>query len=197
MISRKSIDFIEEKFLSRVCEQDKPVLHATCGIPGAGKSTFVDQKLAEGIFPSNAYILNPDRVMVALPEYQADCEVLGEQGAYQKWELPARDLAYGMAGRVGNMHGHMIKDMGCANPLSLDLVKDLKNKGYRVVMHHIDCDMNEAFRRIDQRAFRISREAVENRYHLLNELLPEYRALADEFYHFDNTNLNEPFQIAA
>lgn len=197
MISQKSIDFIGKKFLDHVVEQEKPVLYATCGIPGAGKSTFVDQKLESGEFPTNAYILNPDRVMVTLPEYQTDCQSLGAQEAYQKWELPARELAYDMADRVSKTRGNIIKDMGCANPLSLELVKKLKSKGYRILMYHIDCDLNEAFRRIDQRDFQISREAVELRYQLLNDLLPEYQALADEFTHFDNTNLEAPFQIAA
>ena len=195
MISQKSIDLIEKTFLGHVKAQNSPVLHATCGIPGAGKSTFVDQKLIAGDFPADAYIFNPDRVMLSLPEYQADTRALSAQKSYQKWELPARDLAYGLADRAGAMNAHIIKDMGCANPLSLELVKALKAKGYAVRMYHIDCDMDEAFRRIDQREFRISRAAVQNRYELLDSLLPEYRALADEFHHLDNTNLDVPFQI--
>ena len=197
MISRKSIDFIEEKFLGHVTSQQYPTLYATCGIPGAGKSTFVDQKLEKSEFPCDAYILNPDRVMIALPEYQRDCETLGAQAAYQTWELPARELAYAMADRVGEMRGNIIKDMGCANPLSLELVKNLKAKGYKIFMYHILCRVDDAFIRIDQRDFQIDRDEVRARHDLLNALLPEYKRIADAFYAFDNSNLQNPFQIAA
>jgi predicted ABC-type ATPase len=197
MLAKESIDFIEEKFLGHVVSQDHPTLYATCGIPGAGKSTFVDHKLANREFPSDAFILNPDRVMIALPEYQKDCEALGAQKAYQKWEMPARELAYAMADRVGEMRGNIIKDMGCANPLSLELVKNLKANGYKIFMYHILCGVHEAFKRIDQRDFQIDRDEVRARDALLNTLLPEYKRIADTFYAFDNSNLQNPFQIAA
>lgn len=197
MIPQKNIDLIKEKFLSRVTAQATPTLHATCGIPGAGKSTFVDMKLAQGLFPHDAYILNPDRVMLALPDYQADVAVIGAQAAYRKWELPCRELAYAMADCVAEMRGNMIKDMGCANPLSLALVKRLKAKGYHIHLYHIDCTIEEAFRRIDQRAFRIAKGEVRLRHRMLADMLPEYTGLADEFVHLDNTDLAHPYQIAA
>lgn len=197
MLSLKTNTDIRARFLGHVTPQENPTLFATCGIPGAGKSTFVDQKITAGDFPSNAYILNPDRVMVAMDEFQTDMAGVDAQSAYLKWEMPARDLAYQMADEAGSLRAHIIKDMGCANPLSLELVKRLKGEGYRVVMHHIDCNIDEAFRRIDARDFRISRDEVQARLDVLNGFIPEYRAIADVFYHYDNTDLNAPFQIAA
>ena len=196
-ISPDSITYIHQLFLGDVTPQDAPHLQATCGIPGAGKSTFVDQKLADGTFTTNAYILNPDRVMIALPEYQEDMRMYGAQTAYEKWELPARDLAYAMAEKSFQNRFNIIKDMGCSNPLSLDLVKRLKAAGYRVAMPYIYCDTEEAFRRINERTFQISQDAVRERLALLETMLPEYQALADTFITYDNSNLETPYQIAA
>lgn len=196
MISQTSIHYIHEKFLGHCAPQDNPELHATCGIPGAGKSTFVDQKITNGDFPSDAFVLNPDRVMLALPEYQQDKNEQSAQAAYEKWELPCRDLAYEMANFAVHNRYNVIKDMGCANPLSLEFVKNAKKDGYRIWMYHIHCDLIEAFNRIDQRDFQISQNAVKHRYDLLQELLPLYQSVADNFIDLNNTDLKEPFQIA-
>jgi predicted ABC-type ATPase len=196
-ISKQSIDIINELFLGHCQSQNEPQLFATCGIPGAGKTTFVDAKLASGEFPADAFILNPDRVMLALPEYQADRDARGAQAAYQTWELPCRDLAYAMADYAAAQRFNVIKDMGCANPLSLRFVENAKSDGYGVFMYHIHCDLDEAYRRIDQRDFQISRDAVKQRYDLLQKLLPSYKSVANHFYDFDNTDLAMPFQIAA
>ena len=197
MISQISKQKIEDMFLGACQSSEHPVIYATCGIPGAGKSTFVAYKLEQGDFPQNAFYFNPDKVMEALPEYQTDCQTIGAQAAYQKWELPCRELAYAMADRAAENKFNVIKDMGCANPLSLAYIQKLKQTGYRIEMHHIDCDINEAFYRIDQREFRISREEVQKRYALLDELLPLYREIADIFVTYDNTNVKDPYQIAA
>jgi predicted ABC-type ATPase len=197
MIDEKTIGYVKELFLGHVDGVESPLLYATCGIPGAGKSTFVDQKLASGEFPRNAFILNPDRVMLAMPEYIKDANQFGAQKAYEKWEKPAWDLAYLMAEEALLNNCNIIKDMGCANPLSFDFVKRLKDKGYSMIMFYIHCDMNEAFKRIDQRAFQISKDSVAWRYESLQSLLPLYVEIAEEFHKLDNTNLDHPFQIAA
>lgn len=186
-VSPQSRIYIEELFLGEAVTQANPTIYATCGIPGAGKSTFVDKKLGVGEFPPYAFMLNPDRVMLALPEYQEDCESVGAQQAYEKWELPVRNLAYAMADIAAQQRCHVIKDMGGANPLSFEYIKRLKEEGYQVHMYHIHCDADEALRRINQREFQISRVEVLERLQSLNDLLPQYRLLADEFTYIDNT----------
>lgn len=174
-ISQSSITLMREKFLSHLTSQDKPTLNATCGIPGAGKSHFVDMKLDKGDFSSDAYILNPDRLMIALPEYINDVKTHGAQTAYETWELPVRDLAYQFADETLTNKGNIIKDMGCSNPLSLDLIKCAKSDGYHITMFYIYCDTTEAFRRINQRDFKISQTEVIDRLHMLEKLIPEYK----------------------
>lgn len=171
-------------------------MYATCGIPGAGKSHFVDMKLRCDEFPQNSYILNPDRVMVETPEYELDAKNLGAQAAYQKWELPVRELAYEMADEALEKRVHIIKDMGCANPLSLDLIKRLKSAGYRVEMFHIQCDVDTALKRINHRDFKISEKAVNDRWEALNNMLTQYRKLADEFVELDNNNFETAYKMA-
>ena len=195
MISQSSIHYIHDLFLSDVSGQDNPHIYATCGIPGAGKSYFVDMKLASGDFPKDAYILNPDRVMVQLPDYKANVEHNGAQIAYQKWELPVRELAYDMADDVLNMRGNIVKDMGCANPLSLDLIKRAKANDYKIHMFYIQCDIDEAFRRIDQRDFKISKDEVIKRLNYLEDLVSEYQSIADDFMTLDNSDISMPYQI--
>lgn len=197
MISNSSKELLEKQFLSHVTTQDKPILNATCGIPGAGKSYFVDMKLDSRDFSSNAYILNPDRLMIALPEYINDVESHGAQAAYEKWELPVRELAYNFADEAVSNKLNIIKDMGCANPLSLDLIKRAKSDSYHINMFYIYCDCEEAFRRINQRDFQISQEEVIHRLHLLEKLLPQYQDIANEFITLDNTNIETPYKIAA
>jgi len=197
MISELSQELLYSQFLFGLTSQSNPKLYATCGIPGAGKSYFVDEKLDDGQFPRDAYILNPDRLMLALPEYQADTITMGAQDAYHKWELPVRELAYGYAESALKNRYNIIKDMGCANPLSLDLVKRLKSDGYAINMFYIYCDIDVAFDRINQREFQISQNEVKSRLSLLEKLLAEYKSIADEFITLDNTDITTPYKIVA
>jgi len=189
MISQSSRELLYGQFLSHITPQSSPKLYATCGIPGAGKSYFVDIKLDTGDFPTDAYILNPDRLMVALPEYMNDAEKHGAQTAYETWELPVRDLAYQFADETVANKGNIIKDMGCANPLSLDLIKRAKSDGYHITMFYIYCDSTEAFRRINQRDFQISQTEVIDRLNMLGKLIPDYKEIADEFLMLDNSDV--------
>lgn len=144
MISSQSLAFLEDLFLAPARPQDSPVIHATCGIPGAGKSTFVDRERAAGNFPKDAFLFNPDRIMQVLPEFLAEKDRSNAQRAYEQWELPCRKLAHRMAEAAITGNAHIIKDMGCARPENLDMLRRLKQKGYAVYMYHIKCDIGIA-----------------------------------------------------
>ena len=174
MISNKSLQIIKDLFLGHVVPQSHPQLYATCGIPGAGKSTFVEQKIVDGFFPRDAFILNPDRVMVVIPEYIEYADIHGYQKAYERYELPVRDLSYAMVEEAFAMRAHVIKDMGCSNPLSLSLVKRMKESGYQITMHYIRCDIDVVMSRVLKRDFQISPQEIISRLRLLEMLLPQY-----------------------
>lgn len=168
-----------------------------CGIPGAGKSTFVEMNLTSGDFPSDAHMFNPDKLMTSLARYQNDASMHGAQTAYETWELPARDMAFEHAHQALNDGLDIIKDMGGANPLSFDIIKKAKKQGYQIKIYYIYCNTHEAFRRINQRDFKISQQEVINRQRQLESLLPQYKIIADNFIMMDNTNLDTPFKIVA
>jgi len=189
MISSESKTYIQSLFLGHVTQQKNPVIHATCGIPGAGKSTFVDAKIAAGAFPDNAFILNPDRVMQILPEYLADAAAVGTQTAYETWEMPARKLSYDMAEQAIALRAHIIKDMGCVRVENYTMLSRLKRKGYTVYMYYIHCNINMAIHRVHQRDFRISDAQIRERYHSLQARLPDYKRLADNFLICDGSGL--------
>lgn len=191
MISTESKTYIKSVFLGHVTGQENPVIHATCGIPGAGKSTFVNAKIDAGAFPDNAFILNPDRVMQILPEYIVDKDKIGAQMAYEKWEMPARELAYDMAEHAVAMRAHIIKDMGCVRIENYDMLLRLKQAGYRLYMYYIHCDIDTAIRRVHQRDFRIPDVQIRERYNNLQARLPDYRQLADSFRLYDCADTQE------
>lgn len=151
------------------------------GIPGAGKSTFVNAAIARGQFPGDSFILDPDRVMTALPEYQHDFEAHGPAESFLRWELPARALAYAMFDEASAGRLTIIKDMGCARSENYEKLKLLKNLGYRLMMFHIACDVDEAIRRSLTRPRHTPPDMIRDRAASLADLLPRYRALADEF----------------
>ena len=151
------------------------------GIPGSGKSTFVDSAIMRGDFPADAFILNPDRVMESLPAYHTDTQTLGAIAAFEKWEMPCRALAYAMLDDAVAMRLNIIKDMGCARRENYDMLTRIKTAGYRIHMVYLDCDADVAIARIQTRPRYTPESMVYNRMGTLKNLLPLYRELADEF----------------
>ncbi|MCB9987725.1 MAG: zeta toxin family protein [Rhodospirillales bacterium] len=198
-ISQASIDLIYERFLSLDKEKADapPVVYAMAGVPGAGKSTFVMQAMKDGRFPQNAFILNPDRVMQALPEYQIDLTEKSREEAFERWEMPARDLAYQMFEMAVDEGDDIIKDMGCSREENLIMLQNLKDKGYRLEMHYVHCTPEEAVRRANARGRYTPEAMIYDRAQALTRLLPHYQELADDFYAYDNTDLNSSFRLYA
>ncbi len=170
-----------------------PVVYAMAGIPGAGKTTFVARALASGMFPARAFILNPDRVMDELPAYHADRLVLGRDEAFARWEMPCRDLAYELAYDAMARRLPVIKDMGLVRPENWQMLAGFRAAGYRVVLHHIMCDVDEAIRRVSSRERPFPADAIRARARALDELLVQNMAHVDAMHRYDNSDLARPF----
>ncbi len=175
--------------------QDQPIVYAMAGIPGSGKSVYVDAAIERGELPRNAYLLDPDRVMMAMPEYIDDISMMGAASAFRHWEIPARLLAYDMAQEAAEKRYHIIQDMGSVRRENLDRLSQFKQRGYRIQMTYVFCPVDEALRRLQTRAGRYTAAAmVKERAASLNLLLPAYVDLCDSFRVLDNSDPDHPFQ---
>lgn len=191
-----SIDLIHETFLGGLTPAEEKSIYCVAGIPGAGKSTYVKQAVEGGMFPENAFLLDPDRVMLALPEYQEDFEKLGPVDAYQLWEMPARALAYALFEQAVARQFNIIQDMSFAREENYEHLQTLKNHGYQVFMVYIECPVEEALRRAASRLRYTPPQMILDRAAGLAALLPLYKALADDFLHLDNGDLETPYAEA-
>jgi predicted ABC-type ATPase len=193
-ISQESKELVQQKFFAKVRKNCKePFVYAMAGVPGAGKTTFVDKAIKDGVFPRDAFILNPDMVMEALPEYQQDVIEEGQAAAFTRWELPARLFAYDMATQAAENKSHIIKDMGCARQENLDMLKAFKDQGYKIVLNHIQCDPEIAHSRVADRARHTSKEMIAARYESILNLLPELKDVSDVYHSFENSEEGQPF----
>ncbi len=192
-IPKDQEDLLRQRFLGGLSPSGNPTVFCMAGIPGAGKSTYVKQALQTGHFPSNAFLLDPDGVMTALPEYQRDYENLGRIKAFENWEMPARDLAYAMLKEAVVQKFDIIKDMGCVRLENYEKLASMKTLGYRIHMFYIECPVDEALRRAATRPRYISPETIRERAISLADLLPHYKTLVDQFITLDNRNLSVPY----
>lgn len=171
----------------------KPVLYAMAGIPGAGKSTFVRNAVERRYFPKDAFILSPDLVMENIPAYRADYAKLGAEEAFLKWEMPARTLAYDLAQEAAAQRMNIVKDMGLVRIENWRMLMDLRSKGYKIVIHHIMCDANEAVRRCAERDRHFPAQKIYERARDLDAFMVEFADVAHEVLRFDNSDLARPF----
>ena len=195
MISKASISQLRHQMLHSLVESENPTVYAMAGIPASGKSTFVAAAQASGKFPVSAFVLNPDLVMTALPEYQKVAREEGLVAAFDMYEMPARELAYELFAEAVEQQVDIIKDMASARQENYEMLQALKRKGYRLYMFYIAVELDEAIRRSAARPGRHTPvELIRERSHSLKLLLPEYRGLVDEFHTFDNNDQKRPYR---
>ncbi len=186
---------VRQKFLLNKIPSQKRTLFAMCGIPGAGKSTFVAEALNRQVFSQDAFILNPDHVMKTLPEYKACLHGNGAEIAFTKWEMPARELAYSMFNAAVAKQLDVIIDMGCVREEDLNNILNCKQHGYYIDMHYIYCPVDVAAKRLGTRVRHTPIDMLQSRQKMLEALLPQYRILSDQFTLYDNSNLKNPFCV--
>jgi len=195
MISEKSAADVRTQFLSNVgVGKHSPTIFSMAGIPGAGKTTFVNKMIEIGVLPSDAFVFAPDEVMEFLREYEKDLQKYGEEKAFQNWELNARELTYEMYGVALAQRMTIIKDMGCVRQENYNMLEKAKQQGYKVDFSYIYCPPDIAFERAKERERFTPEDMFYERYESLKTLLPLYRELSDEFSIYDNSDLKVPFR---
>lgn len=159
---------------------ETPQAYIMAGIPAAGKSTYVDCMQKQGIFPVRAFILDPDRVMQAMPGYQKIYKKDPEQ-AFKEFEMSARVMAYQMFQEAAELKLPIIKDMGCTRLENVTKVGVLKDLGYKIHVHMLKIDIDTAWERIQNRTRFTPKEMLIERHKGLQETLPLLQSMADSY----------------
>ncbi len=153
-----------------------------CGIPGAGKTTYVEKWLLQN---QGYSCVQFDSVMEQLSGYRADLRERGSAPAFASWELPARAIGYHLLQALVDSSRNILFDHSATNRMHVDLIGAVKRRNYSTHMHYIQCSPATAMERIKSREKITGRHTPEaliyEREALLQELLPLYRRLVDRF----------------
>ena len=106
---------IINEILNNHISQDKPTFIHMLGIPGAGKTTYMNNN--KECFKDFLF-LDFDMVMERLPEYREDVKKLGSVEAFEKWEIPSRIAGYEVLLQAIKKSTYFIKkDNDCSLPI--------------------------------------------------------------------------------
>lgn len=173
-------------FLKDYTPVDAPVFYHTLGFVGSGKTTVLQHYFAQ---TPNIVVIAFDSIMESLPFYQQDKETLGAQTAFEKWERIARSLGYEIVQQALAQKLMIALEHSGARDDHAPLLLNVKQKGgYRIViLDTTSCHEDVAFVRANARACGrfFPKEYVYERKKIVNDLLPSYRDVADEWLTFD------------
>jgi len=157
------------------------------GIPGAGKTTF-----CKNFHWDERLFISFDKIMETLPGYQSDIYRLGTVKAFNRWEMPARIIGYEVLRRAVEKQTDIYLEHSGVNRPHVELIKNLKKKGYATEMYFILCNLDIACRRAELREKmtlrHTSKEMIVKRNDLVKIYLPEYEKLVDNLYIYDTSD---------
>lgn len=130
--------------------------------------------------------------MESLPAYRQDIYRLGAVRAFNRWEMPARIIGYEALRRAVEKKADIwLEHSGVNNP-HVELIKNLKKKGYTTEMYFILCNLDIACRRAELREKitrrHTSREMIVKRNELVKTYLEQYKTLVDNLYIYDTSD---------
>ena len=170
-------DSFIDGFLDGFKSSENPVILHTLGIPGAGKSTF-----ARGLGNSRGILISFDDVMEKIPGYQRDKLAHGNVAAFSKWEECARETGYEILFRSVERRLDIVFDHSGARPDHVAFLRNLKQKeGYKIKIVAFQIDEDLARERALKRDRHLPPEYIADRKKVLEDLLPAYKSVADEF----------------
>ncbi len=166
---------------------DKPILLHMLGIPGAGKTTFLNGLMAQWTHELKPFLLGFDQVMQSLPAYQNNPDKIA---AFAACELPAREAGYKMLDELIAARSNILFDNGGSAATHIDILRRAQSVGYRIILVSIKTDIDDAQKRVDSRAISEGRHTpmtyLDDRARKLAELEADYRALTPHFYEMYN-----------
>jgi predicted ABC-type ATPase len=160
-----------------------PRIFVVAGAPAAGKTTFIQQQIQAGVLPADAFMHDCDAVMQGLKGYQDDLRLHGSAFAFSKWELLARDVAEEALFQAVERRQDIIYDRSCALMSSFTFIENVvKEKNYHLFFYYLEINIEIALQRASVREKETGRHTpagvIEDRIKALQELLPQYQALA-------------------
>lgn len=167
--------------------REHPYFVHTLGIPGSGKSSFVNA-LADQMKDRPPTVVAFDRLMEQVPEYRTHQD---REQAFKQYELPAREAGYLLLRRLIEKGADILLDHSGAFPKHVDMLRYAKEaKHYRVIIVRIMVDLETAKKRIAIRQSIEGRHTpldyVDERNRIVTELLPAYRDVADVYAEISN-----------
>ena len=165
----------------------EPIFLHMLGIPGAGKTTFLNCLKTRWASKEEPFLLGFDQVMQSLPEYQAMEDKIA---AFDIYELPARKAGYLKLDELITERKNILFDNGGSAASHIDILQKAKNIGYTIVLASIKTDISNAQKRVDARAVLEGRHTpmtyINERSQKLADLETNYRALTPYFYEMYN-----------
>lgn len=170
-------------------KQSFPQLIGIGGGPGSGKTFFYECMRDKCAFPTEAVIHDPDLVMQSIPEYKKDA-LIDPVKAFEKWELPARQLANNILLKALLAKYNIIYIRSFALADSLKFVKAAKEFGYKFDVHIMTCEEKIALDRAEERERITKRHIPPNtliqRHKAVLDLIPNITSLADNYFIYEN-----------
>ena len=164
----------------------RPSLHILAGPNGAGKTTLYETWLA-GLFIGVEFV-NADRLAHRHFGHPAATREESEMGQALA-EARRRDL---MAERRG-----FITESTFSHPSKLDLVREAKAAGFRVILYHVhvasaDLTVLRVQARVAEGGHPVPEAKIRDRYFRNQALIRQAALIADYAHVFDNSQLDQP-----
>lgn len=164
-----------------------PVFLHMLGIPGSGKTTFLEVLREKWQGNPCPVLLGFDQVMQAMPEYQA---MTDKVVAFDRFELPARELGYRKLDAMMVQRSPILFDNGGSAEHHIEILKKAAQQGYRIILVEIETDVTHSRARVDARAVTEGRHTplayLAERAEKLAKLKDHYRALTPHYYTIKN-----------
>jgi len=165
----------------------KPVFLHMLGIPGSGKTSFVEVLVPE-LAKRPPVVVGFDRLMAVIPEYR---DAMNREEAFNHYELPARAAGYFLLNELLVKRADILLDHGGSFPEHIDMLKYARDElGYRLIIVRMLTNAGTAKKRIEVRQDSEGRHTpvnyVDEREKIIGGLLKSYKNLTD--YYFEILN---------
>jgi len=199
MISQSEKQHLRQSHMAQAKKaQEKPHLYVIAGANGAGKSTLRNMLFDDKSLPVTALHHDPDNVMTSLTGYIKDTQdadhahMLAE--AFDKWELPARELSEEILNHAITEQTDIIYERSCGVAGSLEFISEMKEKhGYEIIFYMVFTPLRIAAQRAQTRMKKEGRftpeSIIQERAQALYDQLEDFLELSDKAYLYDNAGL--------